>query len=1108
MTIFYVNTGTSPNAGNGDSLRTAFNKINANFATLDTQVSNIEVGSTSTLVAGTYTLALSTSGSVTLNGSPFVSGSELRTDQDLYTTSTVTFKEVTIDTNQPEHFLTFRNLNEGVPVVFRMGYNNLNDRFDAIVRGEGTDFNLSNENFTSRVQLNGRHTTSTDRPVIIYGTTQENKSAYMSIGTLSTVTTDAGDYFSDIAIYGHTSLDGDLIIKNAGHGIVFPDGTKQTTAGGGGSSVVASDTAPTDPSVGDLWYDTVAGQLFVYYDSGWVDASPSASGPTGPAGSAGPTGPQGEAGPTGTPGEAGPTGAQGDVGPTGAVGADSTVPGPTGDTGPTGAPGTDALWNFLGAYSDSPQYQEGDIVTYIGETYRRNDFSNSAMGFHPTNATYWDKIAERGADGAHGATGPQGPAGNDGAAGIDGPTGAAGDVGPTGAAGNDGATGPTGDIGPTGNDGAAGATGPQGEVGPTGVAGSDGATGPQGEVGPTGAQGDTGPQGPTGNDGAAGIDGPTGPQGEVGPTGATGDAGPTGPYGAPIYEGATPPDDTSSLWYDSEGGRLYIYYDDNWIDASPSLVGPQGSVGPTGPAGTGPGDTIYVNTVTIGVGGLTVDGPVTFNGEFSFLGTATVISSNSGTFYGDVNGVAALYAGVAGFSQLPATVIQSSANIDGYIQNNFQNINANPQASAEWVATADNGDDSNHYIDMGIASGAWDGTQANSVGTAAQANDSWVYAQGSVTTNAGGNLILGTIKNGKSVKILAGSTGTSSIVAQFNYSGLTLSTGTSITFPDGSRQTSAVSTFNTNTLITQSVSARSVVGGVGVYTLTAGTGTVVSASSGSVTVWATTPVFNTATLVTSAVTAQTVTTAAQPAITSVGTLTSLSVTGNATANKFIGDGSSLTNVTVNIAGNIVGTGTNVSLVAGSYTMTFDNTGILTLPTMGGDEGGEINFGVPATNTTLSTRVVMDIYQNRFRIFDGSTKGVYVDLSQAATGVGTLLNNRVSGFVNSGTFVTMDNIKATVTTGGNRGLSLATVSGSFAYNIGGTYALSTGGSSGMAAMGTLTTSPTTSIFAWSFPNQGDMSTYIITNTSSLIAYRITVQIGAGYVNNMVCIERLV
>jgi hypothetical protein len=36
MTILYINTGTSANAGNGDSLRTAFNKINANFTYLST----------------------------------------------------------------------------------------------------------------------------------------------------------------------------------------------------------------------------------------------------------------------------------------------------------------------------------------------------------------------------------------------------------------------------------------------------------------------------------------------------------------------------------------------------------------------------------------------------------------------------------------------------------------------------------------------------------------------------------------------------------------------------------------------------------------------------------------------------------------------------------------------------------------------------------------------------------------------------------------------------------------------------------------------------------------------------------------------------------------
>ena len=178
---------------------------------------------------------------------------------------------------------------------------------------------------------------------------------------------------------------------------------------------------------------------------------------------------------------------------------------------------------------------------------------------------------------------------------------------------------------------------------------------------------------------------------------------------------------------------------------------------------------IVTNTATIGVGGLVVNGPVTFNGPFTFQSTATTqVTGNTGTFYGDVNGVGALYAGVAGYSPLPDTVFQSSANVNAYVQNNFQNLSNGTQASAEWVVTANNGNDSNHYLDMGIAGSGWDGSQSNSVGTAASANDSWIYAQGSTSTSAGGNLILGTIKNGKSVKILTGSTGSSSIVATFN----------------------------------------------------------------------------------------------------------------------------------------------------------------------------------------------------------------------------------------------------------------------------------------------------------------------------------------------------
>jgi hypothetical protein len=58
----------------------------------------------------------------------------------------------------------------------------------------------------------------------------------------------------------------------------------------------------------------------------------------------------------------------------------------------------------------------------------------------------------------------------------------------------------------------------------------------------------------------------------------------------------------------------------------------------------------------------------------------------------------------------------------------------------------------------------------------------------------------------------------------------------------------------------------------------------------------------------------------------------ISSTGNiTTAGNFVGNGAALTNVTVSVAGNIIGTQSNVTLVAGSYNWTFDNTGNLTLP---------------------------------------------------------------------------------------------------------------------------------------------------------------------------------
>jgi hypothetical protein len=57
----------------------------------------------------------------------------------------------------------------------------------------------------------------------------------------------------------------------------------------------------------------------------------------------------------------------------------------------------------------------------------------------------------------------------------------------------------------------------------------------------------------------------------------------------------------------------------------------------------------------------------------------------------------------------------------------------------------------------------------------------------------------------------------------------------------------------------------------------------------------------------------------------------------------------------------------------------------------GDEGGQINLSIPATGTSLTGQVTIDIYQNRLRFFQGNNaKGAYIDLTATADSVGTNL----------------------------------------------------------------------------------------------------------------------
>jgi hypothetical protein len=62
-----------------------------------------------------------------------------------------------------------------------------------------------------------------------------------------------------------------------------------TATSSSGVNISTGDTPPVNPALGDLWYDTVSGRTYIYYDSGWVDSSPpGAVGPTGPSGPPGP----------------------------------------------------------------------------------------------------------------------------------------------------------------------------------------------------------------------------------------------------------------------------------------------------------------------------------------------------------------------------------------------------------------------------------------------------------------------------------------------------------------------------------------------------------------------------------------------------------------------------------------------------------------------------------------------------------------------------------------------------------------------------------------------------------------------------------------------------
>jgi hypothetical protein len=123
----------------------------------------------------------------------------------------------------------------------------------------------------------------------------------------------------------------------------------------------ASETAPTTPLEGQIWYSKADKQFRSWDGENWVlfaeegPAGPSgyvgsrgATGATGPVGDTGPSGPRGYTGSIGATGLMGQLGPQGDLGYTGSQGAASTIAGPTGPFGPVGYAGSRGFQGIRG----------------------------------------------------------------------------------------------------------------------------------------------------------------------------------------------------------------------------------------------------------------------------------------------------------------------------------------------------------------------------------------------------------------------------------------------------------------------------------------------------------------------------------------------------------------------------------------------------------------------------------------------------------------------------------------------------------------------------------------------------------------------------------------
>jgi hypothetical protein len=170
------------------------------------------------------------------------------------------------------------------------------------------------------------------------------------------------------------------------------------------------------------------------------------------------------------------------------------------------------------------------------------------------------------------------------------------------------------------------------------------------------------------------------------------------------------------------------------------------------------------------------------------------LSTSANTLANIVYANTIIYAGLATYAAtlLPNTIAQFTANANTYVQVNQQNIDE--QGTADFVVTADVGDDTNFYIDLGITNSQYNNQNPNnSLGTSISPLDGYLVVKGSDINQLGGNLVIGTTSTefDGETRIIAGGINDENVVARFTTSGAnvkgTLQVSGEITSPTTTR---------------------------------------------------------------------------------------------------------------------------------------------------------------------------------------------------------------------------------------------------------------------------------------------------------------------------------